>query len=144
MEENKQPEQTTDADGLLLPEHKIFHSMGPKDCQWHDAKDLAFHVQFQRQTNTTGEMLAIQIPVFIHDTREEMMKRIQIAYSIAQERLVEENKAMINLARKAEERKLAEVASKSDLKMKEAEAKRLAKMIKKGQLKVAPSTEVSQ
>jgi hypothetical protein len=89
---------------MLLPEHERFHKLGPNETIKADAKQV-MEIQVARQTSTTGEQIAIGCPVYADDTREELNARLGMVYSILQDRLEEENKAMLNLTEKAKERK---------------------------------------
>lgn len=118
----------------LLPEHKEFMSIGPKDCTWHKPEDIAFHVQVQRQTNMTGEQMAIQVPVFIHDDCDAMMKRINLAFSIPQKRLEDENKAMLLMKSKQDTALKMQADEEARLKILKAQEKMASKLEKRGKL----------
>lgn len=123
----------------LLPEYKKYHSMGPKDCRWGNKEDEAFVVQINRQTNSTGEQLAIQVPVYRDDTREQMLDKIYLAYAIVGERLEDENKVMMNLTAQARARSQKEIADRKAMEAKAQEDRRLAKLTKKGLISLPTS-----
>jgi len=90
---------------MLIPEHEKFHKMGPVDT--FKKEERAMSIQVARQTSTTGEQIVMECPVFASDTREELNARLGMCYSIMQDRLEDENKAMLRLQEEAKKRKAA-------------------------------------
>lgn len=78
----------------LIPEHEQHHSLGPKDVGIKWDKPAAMHVEVVRTTNQTGEQICVKVPVYGDESREELQKRLAMAYSIIQDRLEDENKAV--------------------------------------------------
>lgn len=80
---------------MLLDEHAKYHKLGPKDCNW-EGKQCA-EIAIARQTSALGEQCEIKVPIFTEDTREQMMDKIHMAYSIMQERMEDQNKVVMGL-----------------------------------------------
>lgn len=78
----------------LLPEHERYHTLGPKDVGVDGDKKPAMTIDVLRTTNNTGEQLHIQVPIYGDDSRDQLRDRLNFAYSILQERLEDENKAV--------------------------------------------------
>jgi hypothetical protein len=87
---------------MLLPEHAMYHKFGPKDLKWDGEKVSEFAVT--RTTSATGEQCQILCPIFKDDSRDDMMNRIHMCYSILQERMEDENKVTLALEEKAKQR----------------------------------------
>lgn len=79
---------------MLLSEHQPYHVMGPKDIGLDPDKKSAMTIDVLRTTNHTGEQLHVQVPVYGNETREEVQQRLGFVYSLIQDRLEEENKAV--------------------------------------------------
>lgn len=100
---------------MLLEEHKIYHELGPKDVRWADEEEkTACEVHIVRQTSATGEQINISVPLFAKDSREDVKSRLGMVYSILQDRMEEENKALIALEEKVKAKKEAEEAAKEE------------------------------
>lgn len=78
----------------LSPETKVFHSIGPKDIGLDPERKPAMNIGIVRTTNQTGEQIHIDCPVYGDETREVLKQRLGFAYSVLQDRLEEENKAV--------------------------------------------------
>jgi hypothetical protein len=114
----------------MLPEHTKYHSLGPQDISWgkeNEERVMTFAVT--RQSSAFGEQTSMECPVFASDSREMMMNRIHMCYSILQERMEDENKVTITLEGKARERakeiKLKKEAQDRNQKRFEAEKKEI-------------------
>lgn len=81
---------------MLLQDHEKYHNMSPADIKWEGTKVCEFEVA--RQTEATGEQFCIKIPLFLEDTREVLMDRVNFVYSIIQDRMEDENKATVQAA----------------------------------------------
>lgn len=154
MSQEKEPTSAPEADAKeskkeyrgLLPRYTHYHKKGAKDIAWGKEEDLGFHVQLQRATSVTNEQFAIQIPIYKTDTREEMRDRLQLAYSIVQERLEDENDSMIELHNRQQEQQRA--AMEEQLKKKitdrdsqlehnrKKEVHKFARMLERGKIKI--------
>ena len=123
----------------LLPEFMKYHKLGPNELKFGEKAIMTLDVA--RQTNNTGEQLHISVPIYADDSREEMMSRIHMAYSILQERLEDENKVMQKLNDKIQAKRIREenqrraemeAAKQFDDERKQLEAERIAaKKLKK-------------
>lgn len=89
---------------MLLPENERFHKLAPKDVLKADEKPL-IEMQLAKQTTSTGEQIVMNCPMYASDTREELNDRIQMCFSIMQERMEEENKVLLKLAEDAKRKK---------------------------------------
>jgi hypothetical protein len=90
----------------LIPEHEKFHALGPIDTI-KSGGERVMGIQIARQTNATGEQIVMECPVYNTDTRDELNARLQMCYSLLQDRLEDENKAMLALEEKAKAKKAA-------------------------------------
>jgi hypothetical protein len=113
----------------LLIEHEKYHTMGPKDVKWEG--EQAFPMQISRQSSGLGEQITIECPVYKDDTREDMMNRIHMCYSIIQERLESENKALLEAEGKAKKRAHDTVLRKEAKGRNEARYKREQKELRR-------------
>jgi hypothetical protein len=95
---------------MLVKEHEKYHKMCPKDIRWDGTK--VSEIEVARQTEATGEQFCIKIPVFLEDSREILMDRVNFIYSIIQDRMEDENKATVEAARKRGETIRDNVAAK--------------------------------
>jgi hypothetical protein len=93
--------------------HERMHSIGPKDLTWGESKvgllgkllGLLLKIfglsQFERPVSTfsvtrstiDNEQVTVSVPIFASDTRDTMMDRIGMIYSIPQDRQDDANKA---------------------------------------------------
>lgn len=108
---------------MLLVEHTKYHKLGPKDLRfpvWGWLGRLlnlfgiikapaVMNMEVTRNTSSTGEQIHISVPIYHGDDRRHMMDRINMAYSILQERLEDENKLMLELNDKAQKRRKAKL-----------------------------------
>lgn len=118
--------------GLILPDFGSYDGKGPADLK-HGSEDQAlFNVQIARNTNATGEQIAISVPVYKSDSYADMIARLELAYHIPQLRLEQENKFMIALNEKQQEAQRHEELTKL-----EAQAKaRVDNLLKSGKAKL--------
>lgn len=82
---------------MLLPEHKEFHEMGPKDLGFRTKEESVMSVDIARTTNQTGEQIHVSVPVYKDEDRETVQRRLGFAFSLIQDRLKDENKAIMYL-----------------------------------------------
>lgn len=125
-DETKHPEYKA-----LRPHLRKFHGVGPKDIPNGKPEEVLFHVQIQMETGH-GEQMAIQVPVFVHDSREQVRDRVNLALSIPQERKEDFGAAVDELnqmARDAREQERQRQISAQ-------QAAKMEKLAKKGKLKV--------
>ena len=117
---------------MLLTEHTKYHKMGPKDIPAPEAgAPHLLEVDMMRQTSTTGETISIKCPVYQSDDRETMMNRINMCYSILQERLEDENKAQDLWNKKAQQQRLVAEAERRNVIRYKADEKWIRKEAKK-------------
>lgn len=107
----------------LLPEHEQYHKLGPKDVGFDkDKEGRVAELNIARTTSHTGEQLMISCPVYASDSRDELSARVQFCFSIIQDRMEDENVAMIELQNKA---RLRAANSEKAVLEKQAEAKKI-------------------
>lgn len=120
----------------LLPEYEKYHSLGPKDVGIRN-EPAPMLVEIARQTNRTGEQITIKVPVYGDESRAVLHDRLQMAYSVLQDRMEDENKAVnwqnrrLEIQRRAAEKlRRKEIDHKKSLEGIEKEARRLRSLIK--------------
>jgi hypothetical protein len=79
---------------MLPMTDETFHMMGPKDLGIDPDKKSIMNMDIARTTNHTGEQLHISVPMYADDDRATVSKRLGFAFSIIQDRMESENKAM--------------------------------------------------
>ncbi len=70
------------------------HIAGPKDLGLDPEKKSVMSIDVARTTNMTGEQLHISVPIYADDDRAVVQKRLGFAYSLLQDRMEQENKAL--------------------------------------------------
>lgn len=86
----------------LLKEHEKYHTLSPVDVGMSTDKRQVATIDVARTTNHTGEQFHVAVPVYADDTREALNDRLQFFLSIIQDRLEEENKAVVAQNEKAQ------------------------------------------
>jgi multidrug efflux pump subunit AcrB len=77
---------------MILPEHEKYHKMNAKEADIREKTIM--HVS--KTTSMGGEQLHAEIPIYPDDTREQITDRMNFMFSLLQERLETENKAIEN------------------------------------------------
>lgn len=114
-----------------MPEHKTYHTIGPKDLGFDGDKKAAMTVDILRTTNHTGEQIHIQVPVYGDETREELKTKLGFVYSIIQDRMEEENKAVEWLNERQNTANLALTLIKRNDALKKTNIEKLTKTARK-------------
>ncbi len=78
---------------MLVSDHAKYHSMKPSDIKWSGKKVAA--IEYLRPTSNDGEQVSLAIDIFIDDTREQLTDRINFLYSLVQDRMEDNNKAVL-------------------------------------------------
>jgi len=112
----------------LMPEHEKYHALGPSDLKFGEKPVMNFGVA--RTTAQTGEQLHVECPVYASDSREEVLSRLGFCYSIIQERMEDENKAVRWIDERVQKAARAHEKIKDLNNMADADAKRLKKDVK--------------
>ena len=95
----------------LLEEHDKYKAMGPSDV-FKKEGEPAMAIQVSRSTSHTGEQFSFECPIWKDDTREDVKNRLYWALSIVQDRLEEENEAMIRIEAANQKTRLKQEAAK--------------------------------
>lgn len=106
-----------------------YHTLGPKDV-WKDETSVGT-VDIARTTNATGEQLHINCPIYKTDTREELNERLQVCYSVLQDRLEQENRIVSENNKRAQQQRLTNEAIKRNEAKYEKDLRNLQKEAKK-------------
>jgi hypothetical protein len=112
----------------LMPEHEKYHKLSPRDLKFGEKPVMNFGVA--RTTAMTGEQLHVDCPVYMSDSREDVLNRLGFCYSIIQERLEDENKAVRWIDERVQKAARAHEKIKSLKALTEAEIKRVKKATK--------------
>lgn len=86
----------------LLKEQEKYHQMSPTDVSMSSDKKPVATIDVARTTNHTGEQFHVAVPVYADDTRDQVNDRLQFFLSIIQDRLEQENKAIVAQNEKAQ------------------------------------------
>lgn len=117
---------------MLLTEHAKYHEMGAKEANIREK--TVMHIS--RQTTQTGEQLHCEVPIFPEDTRAEVKTRLNFFYSLMQDRLDDENKAVQAMNDRNQTIRLATEAMRRNHSLFQQGSKRLERELKAG--KIAP------
>jgi len=78
---------------MLVKDHAKYHAMKPEDIKWDGPKVAT--IEYLRPTSNDGEQVSLAIPVFKDDSREQLTDRINFLYSVVQDRMEDNNKAVM-------------------------------------------------
>ena len=120
----------------LMESHKPYHQLAPKDIGLQGPMPI----QISRTTSQTGEQFTFEVPVYPDDTREVLRKRVNFALSIIQDRMEDENAAILERAKKAALRK-AEKTNEMKVKAIERQLKRKKITQEEADLQLAEAKE---
>lgn len=110
------------------------HTYGPKDLGLDPEKKSVMSVDIARTTNHTGEQIHISVPMYSDDDRETVLKRLGFAYSVIQDRMESENKAMEFVKERSETIRRAEaIISRNENHLK-LELEKLGKLAKRNKI----------
>jgi len=73
---------------------ETFHTLGPKDLGIDPEKKSIMSMDIAKTTNHTGEQIHIAVPIYADDDRIAVSRRLGFAYSLIQDRMEAENKAL--------------------------------------------------
>ncbi len=116
---------------MLLQEHKKYHEMGAQEAQLKEKTTV--HVV--RTTNQTGEQFHVEVPIYPTDDREAIKNRVNFFLSIIQDRMEDENKAMVDAQKKEYEKRALQEASQRNNQSFINQSKDLAKKLKQNKIK---------
>jgi dipeptidase len=77
---------------MLVRDHEKYHKMGAGDIKWSGNK--VGQIEFLRPTSGDGEQCSVACEIFHDDTREDITKRFNWLFSIVQDRLEDQNRAV--------------------------------------------------
>jgi hypothetical protein len=114
---------------MFNKESERFHTLGPKETI--KSGDPAFRIGIVRTTSYTGEQFHIDCPVYADDSRAELHDRVGMCLSVIQERLEEENEAMVEINEREQKTRLREEVIKRNVMKFNKDKKDLEKEAKK-------------
>lgn len=108
---------------MLKSGHERYHKLTPKDI----ALQSPMPIQISRTTSQTGEQFTFEVPVYPDDSREMVRDRVNFALSVIQDRMEDENAAILERAKRAATAKAAKVLEKK--------VKAVERQLKRGKIK---------